>query len=84
MRKSFIGSIVLHLLFVGAMIVVSYAKVEEPKPLPEVTKVKLIRPKQPPVQQIAAPDREFKVPETAPPLVQPEKKPKKPQPKEEK
>ncbi len=78
MRKSFLGSLLLHALFIVVLIVAGYAKTEEKRPLPEVTKVKLIRPMQPPVQQITTTPREFKVPETVPPLVQPQKKPPKP------
>jgi len=76
MRKSFIGSIVLHLFFIVVMIVATYAKTEEKQPLPEVTKVKLIRPKPLPVvsQKLT---EEFKVPETKPPLETPKKTPKK-------
>lgn len=76
MRKSFIGSVVLHLLFVILMIVVSYAKTEEHQPLPEVTKVKLIRPKPMPIQSTKITE-ELKVPETQPPLETPKKTPKK-------
>jgi len=82
--KSFIGSIALHVLFVVVLIVASYAKTEVKQPLPEVTKVKLIRPKMPNVQNIVPQQRELKIPETAPPLVQPPKKEKKPEPKKEK
>lgn len=73
MRKSFIGSLALHLLFVIVMIVVGYAKTDVPRPLPEVTKVKLIRPKPVPVQQVK-PSNEFKVPETQKPLESPKPK----------
>jgi len=81
MRKSFIGSIVLHALFIVVMIVVSYAKTEVPKALPEVTKVKLIRPKPAPIQAVK-PSEEMKVPETQKPLETP--KPKKTDKKVEK
>jgi protein TonB len=85
MKKSFFGSIALHVLFVVVLIVASYAKTEEKRPLPEVTKVKLIRPKMPQVAKIDPNEKEIKFPETAPPLVQPPKvDKKKPEPKKEK
>jgi colicin import membrane protein len=83
MRKPFVGSIILHVLFFSALLWASIEKANEKPPLPEVTKVKLIRPKAPqvPVQKIEA--KEIKAPETAPPLEQPKKDKKKTEPKKE-
>lgn len=82
MRKSFFASIALHLLFITVLIVASYAKTDEKRPLPDVTNVKLIRPKPIPIQS-NKPAEEIKIPDTKPPLETP-KKEKKKEPKEKK
>ena len=90
MKKSFIGSLALHALFLIVLIVASYAKTEIKRDLPDVTKVRLIRPRPVPVQS-TKPAEEIKVPETKPPLETPDKKKtkkvkeeKKPEPPKEK
>ncbi|NUO19619.1 TonB family protein [bacterium] len=76
MKKSFIGSLVLHAAFLVVLIVASYAKTEVKRPLPDVTNVRLIRPKPVPVQSSKIAE-DIKVPETQKPLETPKKEPKK-------
>lgn len=76
MRKSLFGSLALHVLFVVVLIVASYGKTEVKRQLPDITNVKLIRPKPIPVQSAKIAE-DIKIPETKPPLETPKKEPKK-------
>jgi periplasmic protein TonB len=87
MQNSFISSLVLHVLIAVAMIWAGQQSDLKHKPLPEATVVKLVRPK--PIAPVVPVEvsKEFKIPETAPPLKipAPNKKEveKKPEPKKE-
>jgi protein TonB len=83
MQSSFISSLVLHVLVAVAMIWAGKESALLHKPLPEATVVKLVRPK--PVAPVVPVEvsKDFKVPETAPPLKIPAPEKKKTEPKPE-
>jgi TonB family protein len=89
-RGPFIASCALHLLITLALLFVGRSSELNSKPLPEATVVKLVRPKSIPAVVPPQVSKEFKTPDTAPPMQLPPKtKPKpeakidKPKPKEQ-
>jgi TonB family protein len=73
-RGPFFASCALHVLIVVALLIAGRRSEVNSHPLPQATVVKLIRPKAIPIAAPPIASKEFKVPETAPPMLLPSKK----------
>ena len=77
-RGPFFASCALHVLIVVALLIAGRQAEVNSRPLPQATVVKLVRPKAIPIAAPLKVSKEFKVPETAPPMKLPSKKKTKP------
>jgi protein TonB len=80
-RGPFFASCALHILIVVALTLAGRQSIGNSRPLPEATVVKLVRPKAIPAVPPKI-SKEFKVPDTEPPMLIPSKKKPKSKPKE--
>lgn len=77
-RGPFFASCALHILIVLALTLAGRQSIVNSKPLPSATVVKLVRPQAIPIAAPPVVSKEFKVPETEPPMQLPSKKKEKP------
>ena len=77
-RGPFFASCALHILIIVALTIAGRQSVVNSRPLPQATVVKLVRPKAIPAAIPPVINKEFKVPETEPPMMIPSKKKTKP------
>ncbi|MBU0691113.1 TonB family protein [bacterium] len=73
-RGPFFASCALHILIVLALTLAGRQSIVNSRPLPAATVVKLVRPQAIPIAAPPTVSKEFKLPETAPPMLLPSKK----------